>query len=46
MTSYTSFKSIIPETYQITKTNSGKSPSFEDDLDDKHFIISNESIHI
>ncbi|CAD8177764.1 unnamed protein product [Paramecium pentaurelia] len=44
ITSYTSFKSVIPETYQIT--NSGKSPSYEDEMDDKHFAISNESIHI
>ncbi|CAD8168280.1 unnamed protein product [Paramecium octaurelia] len=43
-TSYTSFKSVIPETYQIT--NSGKTQSYQDEMNDNNFAISNESIHI
>ncbi|CAK86858.1 unnamed protein product (macronuclear) [Paramecium tetraurelia] len=44
LTSYTSFKSIIPETYQIT--NSGKTPSYKEEMNDNNFAISDESIHI
>ncbi|CAD8059315.1 unnamed protein product [Paramecium primaurelia] len=46
VTSYTSFKSIIPEIKQNIKADSHKSHSQIDEIDDRDFIISNESIHI
>ncbi|CAD8089754.1 unnamed protein product [Paramecium sonneborni] len=45
VTSYTSFKSIIPE-IKNQKSQSQQSPSQEQEIDDRDFIISNESIHI
>lgn len=46
MTSYTSFKSLIPSHYNQKSSNSGRSPEKFEDLDDNNFVISNESIHI
>ncbi|CAD8148300.1 unnamed protein product [Paramecium octaurelia] len=46
-TSYTSFKSIIPDIKQnVQAPHSHKSNSQEIEIDDRDFIISNESIHI
>ncbi|CAD8068807.1 unnamed protein product [Paramecium sonneborni] len=45
ITSYTSFKSIIPETKNF-KQHSPKSNSEIQEINDQDFIISNESIHI